>query len=164
MIDIYKKLISLSNSLSPLQQDKMIELLEKLSNRTNQIEAFNNSLKCQLNVVGNKTYNDNLQKTIDVLKLLGFSQYSFDGIYPEFLNWLVDKTCYVTSYNPKLMNYYLLTSMQQAYMICSLEKDSIPTYTEVKKCMLTFDKDIEEKEKELKLSLPELINRIDGEN
>lgn len=165
MINIYKKLIQLSNSLSPLQQNRMIELLDQLNKRSSELEAKNDSLKSQLNTIGFKTYNDHLQKAIDLLKLFGFDEVQFGAITPEFLNWLISETCLVTSYNPKLMNFYLLTSMQQAYFICMLNnEDRNPTYKEVKKCMLTFDDDIEEMKRYLKLSLPELIDKLDGKN
>lgn len=143
----------------------VIGQLKIINSKIVELKEINDSYKRQLTGINTPQYNEMLQKSIDVLKLLGFSEIEFIGLNPIFLDWLINNTVIIKKYNPRLMNFYLLTSMQQAYFLTYAElQGETPTYNQVRNTMLTFNELIEIYESELKLSLPELINKIDGKN
>lgn len=161
MRNIFEKLINISNSLPPTKQTFFIKLLDELNSKICFLVETNESLKAQISGTKENQYNDNLKKAVDVLKLLGFNEVQFVGLNPDFLNWLIKQTTVIKKYNPKLMNYYLLISMQQAYFLTLAENDgNIPNYIEVRNTMLTFNDKIENSE----ISINDLIKKIDGKN
>jgi len=163
MKNIFTKLLQISNGLSGNKKIFMIDLLDQLSNKITRIIAANDSYKRQLTGINPKQYNETLEKSIAILKLLGFSELTFESFNSNFLNWVIENTVTNGNYNPKLMNYYMLDSLQQSYMICFTSNNGKePTYKQVKENLLTWADQIKESEKTLKLSIPELINKIDG--
>lgn len=165
MKQAFENILKATSDLSSNNTNYIIRQLKTISSKITGLIAENESYKRQLTNVIPTQYNDNLQKSIDTLKLLGFSEFEFVGLNPEFLNWLIEQTTIIKKYNPRLMNFYLLRSMQQAYFLTQVDlNEEIPTYMQVRKTMLTFSDTITEYENELKLSLPELINKIDGKN
>lgn len=160
-----ENILKVSSDLKDHSRNFIIKQLKIISNKVNGLIAQNESYKRQITGVDSVRYNETLQKAVDTLKLLGFNDIEFVGLNPDFLNWIIEETTSIKKYNPKLMNFYLLTSMQQAYYLTSAEKDGIkPTYNEVRNTMLTFNERINDLEYTLKLSLPDLINKIDGKN
>ena len=160
-----ENILKATSVLSDKNREFIIRQLKTINNKITSLAAENDSYKRQLTGVTPVQYNETLQKTIDVLKLLGFNEFEFVGLSPDFLNWLIEQTIIIKKYNPKLMNFYLLTSMQQAYFLTYAElQGETPTYIQVRKTMLSFDSVIESYENELKLSLPELIFKIDGKD
>lgn len=165
MKQIFEKLIVLSNSLQGQKQSFMISLLEQLSDKISTIQTYNESYKCQLSGTYPKQYNDNLDKAISILKLFGFSEIGFATLNPMFLGWMIKETMLNEKYNAKLINYHILESFQESYFMCCAGKNgNEPTYKEVRDNILTWTEKIKEDEETLKLSLPELIKKIDGEN
>lgn len=146
-------------------QEFVIKQLKVINNNIAALIGKNDSFKMQLTGIDSKQFNDSLIKSIELLKLFGFNENTFAGISPSFLDWFITNTTTNVKFNPKLMNFFMLESMQQAYFICVAENEGIePTYNQCKKTMLTFDETIKQYESDFKLSLPELIKRIDGQN
>jgi len=161
----FENIVKAIKDLQPNSQNYIIKQLREINNGINGLMAINDSYKRQLTGVNEKQYNDMLFKSIELLKIFGFNEFTFVGLNPDFLVWFFENTQTNAKFNPKLMNFYLLDSMQQAYYICVAQHEGEkPTYKEVKQTMLTFDEQIKTFESELKLSLPQLIAKIDGQN
>jgi len=161
----FENIVKAIKEMQPNSQTYIIKQLKEINNSISNLIAQNDSFKRQLTGVNEKQYNDMLFKSIELLKIFGFNEFTFIGLAPDFLVWFFDNTQTNVKFNPKLMNFYLLESMQQAYFICLAENQGKkPTYQNVKKTMLTFDEQIKTFESELKLSLPQLIAKIDGQN
>ena len=159
--NILKSILDLPDN----KREYVIRQLQGLINISDTIQAKSDSFKRQLTGVSPKYFNDNLHKSVEVLKLFGFNEFTFAGLSPEFLEWFIDKTSTNTKYNPKLMNFYLLESMQQAYYITYANNENEqPKYSEVKKTLLTFNEVIEDYKKQSKQSLTELIANINGKD
>lgn len=125
--------------------------------------AYSDSIKAQLTGVKPTQYNITLQKSIDLLKCFGFSDVTFSGVNPQFLDWFIINTTSQPNYQPKYMNHFIFMSFQQAYYLTYANNQGIePTYKEVRNTLLTFDNLIAQYEEETKLSLTELINKLEN--
>jgi hypothetical protein len=149
--------------LSDKSQEFILKQLKSITDKYNGLLSINDSYKRQLSGITPKQFNDHLIKSVEMLKIFGFTEFTFVGFNPDFLNWFFENTQTITKFNPKLMNYYLLESVQQSYFITLAENNGEePTYNAVKNTLLTFEETIKDYEKESKLSLTELINKLDG--
>jgi len=158
--NILKAIVTLSDN----NKQYIIKQLKEINNLIVNLQAKNDSFKMQLSGVTPLKFNDTLIKSIYMLKIFGFTEETFAGFSPDFLNWFFENSQTNTKYNPKLMNYYLLDSMQQSYFICYAENEGTPpTYSQVKKTMLTFTDVIECYKNDLNLDLSELLNKLHGE-
>jgi len=108
-----------------------------------------------------ESLNSDITKSFELLKVFGFNENTFAGINPDFLCWFIDHTTSIAKFNPKLLNYYILNSFQQAYFITVAGGWENPDYNLVKKTMLTFKDVIKSYEDESKLSFEQLINSLD---
>lgn len=161
----FENILKAISDLQDKNKEYIIRQLKTINNKITGLIAENESYKRQITGVSPIQYNETLQKAIDILKLVGFSDVQFVGLNPDFLNWLTEQSIKIKKYNPKLMNYYLLFSMQQAYFLTYAELQGVePTYIQVRQTMLSFDSVIEQYKNELNFSLPELIEKIDGKN
>jgi len=111
-----------------------------------------------------KNFTDYHLKAFELLKVFGFTEYSFDEVYPDFLEWFIDETTKNPKFNPKLMNLYLFDAMQVSFLMLYSIEGNTPTFNEVKINMLTFNDKIEQYEKDSKRSLKQLLNDINGNN
>jgi len=153
-------------SVSQLSENNRNYIIKQLKGINNIITYQSAKLEEKSLIIAGKspnTYTNALEKSIDILKLFGFTESTFAGLNPDFLNWMLNNTLTNTKFNPKLLNKYLLESFQQAWYLTRLT-DEEPTYTQVRTTLLTFSDTIKDYEKESKQSLTELINRIDGVN
>lgn len=150
-------------TLPVTSQQYIIKQLKELANKVTYLELKIEEKRLIIAGKEKNTYTDSLEKSIAILKLLGFSEFTFYGFNADFLNWMFDNTFNLPQYNPKLMNYYLLLALQQSYMICKTTNDGAePTYKQVKENLLTWDDQIKEYEETIKLSIPNLIDKING--
>ena len=161
MKEAISNILKTIQTLPPQSQTYIIKQLKNINGK-----LTHNQLKIEekrLIIAGKKrnTYTDSLEKAVDVLKLLGFNEIAFDGLNPDFINWMLYNTLSNPKYNPKLQNRFLIESFQQAWYLTRTEHEQ-PTYNQVRNTLLTFDDTIKEYEEESKLSLIELINRIDA--
>lgn len=161
----FENILKAIKPLSDKNQEYIIKQLKEINNNITGLQLKNDSFKSQLAGINPKLFNDYLIKSIEMLKLFGFNENTWAGFNPSFLGWFIENTITITKYNPKFMNFYLLSSMQQAYFITMADNGgNRPTYNEVKKTLLTFDETIAEYEKQTKQSLIELIEKLDGKN
>lgn len=159
----FENILKAIQKLPGQSQQFIITQLKELNNYIANLQGKNESFKAQLSGIEPAKHNDYILKSVDLLKLLGFNENTFESISSDFLNWMIENTVSNVKFNPKLMNFYLLDSLQQAFFITYAELDGkIPTYKQVKKTLLTFDETINKYESELKLSLPELLAKIDA--
>lgn len=158
---------SIENILKAIQtlpvnsQQYIIKQLKNINNRMTHLEIKIEEKRLIIAGKEKNTYTDSLEKAIDILKLFGFNNDSFEGLNPEFINWMLLNTLPNSKYNPKLQNRYLLESFQQAWYLTRTTNEE-PTYKEVRNTLLTFDETIKEYEQEAKRSLTDLIKEIDG--
>ena len=103
-------------------------------------------------------------KAFELLKVFGFTEFTFVGLHPDFLEWFIEKSTNNPKFNPKLMNYYLLDALQISFLMLYSIEGKIPTFEEVKKNVLTFHDKIEQYEKDSKRSLEQLLKDINGTN
>ena len=161
----FENIIKATAELNEKSRIYVINQLRNINNVIQGITAQNDSFKRQLTGIDSKQYNDTLFKALEILKIFGFNEYTFASFNPDFLEWFFNNTITNKKFNPKLMNFYLLNSLQQAFFIVCAENEGVePTYNQVKNTMLTFDETIKQFEDELKLSLPDLITKLNGEN
>jgi hypothetical protein len=158
---------SIENILKAIQtlpvnsQQYIIKQLKNINNRISHLEIKIEEKRLIISGKRKNTYTDSLEKAIDILRLFGFNEDSFDGLNPDFISWMLLNTLPNTKYNPKLQNRYLLESFQQAWYLTRTEIEE-PTYNEVRKTLLTFNELIADYEKEAKTKLTDLIKEIDG--
>lgn len=150
-------------SLPDNSQQYIIKQLKEIN--SNFIYAQSKLQEKSLIISGKRknTYTNTLEKAIDILRLLGFTEDAFDGLNPDFINWMLSNTLLNSKYQPKLQNRYLLESFQQAWYLTRTENED-PTYKEVRNTLLTFDEIIADYKKKSKRDLTQLIKEIDGEN
>lgn len=158
---------SIENILKAIQtlptnsQQYIIRQLKTINNRLALLEIKVEEKRLILSGKKKNTYTDSLEKATDILKLLGFTEYAFEGLNPDFINWMLLNTLPNTKYNPKLQNRYLLESFQQAWYLTKTDIPE-PTYNEVRTTLLTFHDLIKEYEQESKTNFKDLIKQIDG--
>jgi phenylalanyl-tRNA synthetase alpha subunit len=158
---------SIENILKAIQalptnsQQYVIKQLKNINTRMAHLEIKIEEKRLVIAGKKKNTYTDSLEKAIDILRLFGFNEDSFEGINPDFINWMLLNTLPNTKYNPKLQNKYLIDSFQQAWYLTRTTNEE-PTYKEVRDTLLTFDETIKEYQKEANKSLTELIKEIDG--
>ena len=122
--------MSLTNNHSEI----ILKHLKTIESRLNEVEVRNKQLESKLTGLNPLYYNSNLEKAIDILRLLGFCEDTFNGISPIFLNWMLENTITNEKYQPKKMTFEYLNVMQQAFFMKVAENlGEEPTYYEVKK-------------------------------
>jgi len=103
-------------------------------------------------------------KAFELLKVFGFNEITFFALHPDFLEWFIEESTKNPKFNPKLMNYYLLDSLQVSFLMLYSIGGNTPTFEDVKKNILTFKDKIEQYERDSKRSLEQLLNDINGNN
>ena len=159
----FENILKAIKDSNPNTQNYIIKQLKNINGRITYLNAKIEEKR--LIITGKKanTYTDELEKAVAVLKLFGYNEYTFTGVNPKFINWMLDNSLTNTKYNPKLQNKYLLDSFQQAWYITSIDNPN-PTYSQVRNTLLTFNENIDNYKKEAKRKLNDLISKIDGTN
>lgn len=165
MKKVFENIINAIQLLPASAQNFIIKQLKIINDKIAHLEIKVEEKSLIIAGKRSNTYTNSLEKAVDLLRLFGFNENTFEGISPDFLNWMLLNTLPIIKYNPKLQNYYLINSFQQAYFIFLAENDGKePTYKQLRTLLLTFEDVIKEYENESNRTLNELINNTDGQN
>lgn len=165
MKSIFENIIKAVVKMPENEQKYIFKQLKIISNEFVRLDNLIANLRLKISGVKKEDYEDVLKKAIDILQLFGFQEYTFTTFNEEFLEWFCRNVANNQKFNPKLMNYYLLTAMQQAWFLTKIESGQIePEFDAVKYTLRNFNKENEAYKIFSKRELIDLLTEIYGNN
>ncbi len=165
MKSIFENIIKAVVKMPENEQKYIFKQLKIISNEFVRLDNLIANLRLKISGVKKEDYEDVLKKAIDILQLFGFQEFTFTTFNEEFLEWFCRNVAANQKFNPKLMNYYLLTAMQQAWFLTKIESGQIePEFDDVKYTLRNFNKENEAYKIFSKRELIDLLTEIHGNN
>lgn len=165
MKSIFENIIKAVVKMPENEQKYIFKQLKIISNEFVRLDNLIANLRLKISGVKKEDYEDVLKKAIDILQLFGFQEYTFTTFNEKFLEWFYRNVSTKPTFNAKLMNYYLLTAMQQAWFLTKIENGQIePEFEAVKYTLRYFKKENEAYKIFSKRELIDILTESNGTN